>query len=125
MELIDDRLAKKTASEYSFVVALHNAEIVGYCCYGLIPCSVHSFDLYWIVVDQTRRRSGIGRKIVAAVEEQIKAVGGKLIYIDTSSRADYEPTRRFYHACGYKVEATFHDYYAPGDGKVVLSKALA
>jgi GNAT superfamily N-acetyltransferase len=123
-ELIDDRLQKGKASDYYFLVALSGDRVVGYCCYGRIPCTVHSFDLYWIVVDPTIHRAGIGRKLVAAAEEQVRKLGGKRLYIDTSSRPLYTPTHHFYSSCGYRVEATLREFYAPGDNKVVFSKVL-
>ena len=124
LELIDDRLAEGKNSDYHFLVAIHNEKLVGYCCYGRIACAVHSFDLYWIVVDPALRRGGIGRKLVAGVEERVRAMGGKRVYIDTSSQQRYEPTHHFYSSLGYRVEATLREFYAPGDNKVVFSKLL-
>lgn len=124
LELIDDRLHKGKASEYHFLVAMSGDRVVGYCCYGLVPCTVHSYDLYWIVVDPTMHRGGIGRKLVAAAEEHIRKLDGKRVYIDTSSQPRYEPTHHFYSSCGYRVEATLREFYAPGDNKVVFCKVL-
>jgi ribosomal protein S18 acetylase RimI-like enzyme len=124
IELIDERLRKGDASEYRFLIALNGERVVGYCCYGLIPCTVHSYDLYWIVVDPTMHRGGIGRKLVVAAEDRIRKLGGKRIYIDTSNQPRYEPTHHFYSSCGYRVEATLRDFYAPGDNKVVFCKLL-
>jgi hypothetical protein len=50
--------------------------------------------------------------------------GARRIYADTSSRPQYEPTRRFYEACGYRREAFLADFYAPGDGKIIFGKEL-
>jgi ribosomal protein S18 acetylase RimI-like enzyme len=124
LELIDDRLQKGKASEYEFLIAFSGDRVVGYCCYGRIPCSVHSYDIYWIVVDPTIHRAGIGRKLVAAAEERIRKLGGKRVYVDTSSRPEYTPTHHFYSSCGYRVDATLRDFYAPGDNKVVFCKVL-
>ena len=52
------------------------------------------------------------------------ARGARRVYVDTSSRSQYEPTRAFYLACGYAREAFLADFYAPGDGKVIFVKAL-
>jgi GNAT superfamily N-acetyltransferase len=124
IELIDERLHKGKASGYHFLIAMNGDRVVGYCCYGLAPCTVHSYDLYWIVVDPTMHRGGIGRKLVVAAEEHIRKLGGKRIYIDTSSQTRYEPTHHFYSSCGYRVEATLREFYAPGDNKVVFGKVL-
>lgn len=125
LELMDDRLKDGEQSEYRFIVAERDGKVIGYCCYGLIACSVHSFDLYWIAVEPTLQRAGVGRRLMAATEERVKAAGGKRIYVETSSKPQYEPTRKFYLRCGYKLEATLPDFYAPEDGKVIFVKVLA
>ncbi len=50
--------------------------------------------------------------------------GGRRIYIETSSRPQYEATRAFYRAQGYREEACLEDFYAPGDGKIIYTKSL-
>src|SRR5262245_49884926 len=49
-ELVDERLARGLASGYRFVFAERAARLERYCCYGPIPLTQSSFDLYWIVV---------------------------------------------------------------------------
>ena len=50
--------------------------------------------------------------------------GRWLVVVETSSRADYAPTRGFYEARGYSRTATIPAYYAPGDDLVVYTKDL-
>jgi GNAT superfamily N-acetyltransferase len=85
---------------------------------------VHSFDLYWIAVDASRQGRGTGRAILEAAEKLMAPKGARLVYADTSSRPQYEPTRSFYLACGYAEAAFLADFYAPGDGKVIYVKTL-
>ena len=54
----------------------------------------------------------------------MKKLGGRRVYVDTSSRDQYEPTRAFYRACGYAEVARLDHFYADGDGKVIFVKAL-
>ena len=124
VELVEERLARGEASGYHFDFAETGAAVAGYTCYGPIACTRESFDLYWIGVHQEQRRAGLGRKLLARAEEQIRRLGGRRVYVETSSRAQYEPTRRFYLACGYRIEAVLEDFYAPGDGKVIFLKVL-
>ena len=130
VELIDDRLANGEASHYRFVFAEAGAsagEPVGYACFGRIPGTQASFDLYWIAVRNDHRHAGIGRTLLAESERRIATEGGEggaRIYVETSSRAQYEPTRQFYLRNGYTIASTLDDFYAPGDGKVTLVKAL-
>ncbi len=124
VELVEERLAKGDASGYSFLLAEEGDRLLGYACFGPIPGSVHSFDLYWIAVDPGEQGRGIGRVLMAAAERIMAGRGACLIYADTSSRPQYETTRAFYLACGYREEALLTDFYAPGDGKVIFVKLL-
>jgi len=124
-ELVAERLAKGPDSGYDFLFAEGDGRLRGYACFGPIPGSVHSFDLYWIVVAPEEQGRGLGRTLLAAAEERMHIAGARRIYVETSSRPQYEPTRRFYRACGYCQEAVLTDFYAPGDGKLILCKLLA
>ena len=75
-------------------------------------------------MDPREQGRGIGRTLMAASERIMAGCGARLIYADTSSRPQYEPTRAFYLACGYREEAFLADFYAPGDGKVIFVKPL-
>lgn len=126
VELVEDRVARGSASDYRFIFADQQAggRTVGYACYGPIACTVGSFDLYWIAVHDAQRGAGLGRQLLRETERHIAADGGRRIYIETSSRPQYEPTRAFYEKCGYIVQAHLQDFYAPGDGKLILVKSL-
>jgi GNAT superfamily N-acetyltransferase len=123
-ELVEERLQRGPASGYHFEFAEAGGQVAGYTCYGPIACTKASYDLYWIGVHQGHRRAGLGRRLLARVEEQIRRLGGQRVYVETSSRAQYDPTRAFYLACGYRLEARLEDFYAPGDGKVIFLKVL-
>ena len=124
IELVEDCLRNGLASPYRFVFADVNGGTAGFTCYGPIECTIGSFDLYWIAVHDHDRRSGIGRQLMDQTERLIAQEGGERIYVETSARLQYEPTRRFYLACGYSVAAVLDDFYAPGDGKIILAKQL-
>jgi len=125
VELVEERLQRGlAASGYHFVLADRGGATVGYACYGPIPCTLTSWDLYWIAVDRACHGEGLGRLLLEAAERDIRAQGGKAVYIETSDKPQYEATRRFYAACGYRLEHVFADFYAPGDGKAVYSKRV-
>jgi ribosomal protein S18 acetylase RimI-like enzyme len=126
VELVDERLTKGEASGYHFLFAEDpEGAVSGYTCFGEIPCTVGSYDLYWIAVDPARRRAGLGKLLLRATEHAIAARGGRAVYIETSNRALYDPTRRFYLACGYTEQAVLKDFYNDGDDKVIYARRLA
>jgi D-alanine-D-alanine ligase len=125
VELLDDRLARGPASDYRFLFAEEGGRVAAYAAYGPVPLTRSSWDLYWIAVDPTTQRNGVGRALLAEAERRIALAGGERVYADTSSRPQYAPTRGFYLRCGYEIAATLDGFYAPGDGKVIFVKRLA
>lgn len=125
VELVEERLTKGAASGYEFLFAEGEAGALGYACYGRIPLTQASFDLYWIVVHPEVQGSGVGRLLLTETERAAAAAGAAALYAETSSRAQYAPTRAFYRRTGYELAAEFPDFYAPGDDKVVFVKRLA
>lgn len=124
VELVSERLAKGDASGYHFFILEDRQGWAGYVCYGLIPCTTTSYDLYWIVVDPARHRQGLGRFLVQQAERAAQLLGGKAMYIDTSGQEKYAPTRQFYERCGYELAATLPGFYAIGDAKCIYRRWL-
>jgi acetoin utilization deacetylase AcuC-like enzyme/GNAT superfamily N-acetyltransferase len=124
VELAEERLAKGPESGYHFTIGEHYGRLVGYCCYGPTPCTVASYDLYWIVIHPDFQGRGLGRKLLKETERLIKAAGGTRIYAETSQRVQYASTRAFYEGCGYQLEAVLEDFYGPGEGKAIYCKKL-
>jgi ribosomal protein S18 acetylase RimI-like enzyme len=122
LELLDESLAGD--EDYRFVGAFENDSLVGYACWGPTPGTEGTADLYWIVVDPSRQRAGLGTRLLHEIERRLNADGCRLIVVETSSRADYGPTRGFYERRGYTRAATIPGYYAPGDDLVVYTKDL-
>jgi ribosomal protein S18 acetylase RimI-like enzyme len=124
-ELSDLNLEKGEAgSGYYFIVAHELEKMLGYCCYGLNPCTKSSYDLYWIAVHKEEMNRGIGRKLMLLAEQSVVNMGGTIVWVETSGRAIYESTRAFYLAIGYEKIAVMPDFYAPGDDKVVFMKRV-
>ena len=66
----------------------------------------------------------MGSELLGEVERRLTAEGRRLVVVETSSRADYTATRKFYEARGYTRAATIPGYYAPGDDLVIYTKDL-
>jgi acetoin utilization deacetylase AcuC-like enzyme/GNAT superfamily N-acetyltransferase len=124
VELVNERQAKGESSGYHFIIAEHYGRVIGYTCYGPIPCTQSSYDIYWIAVHPDYQGRGVGRQLLKETERRIKNAGGVRIYVDTSQRIQYASTRAFYERCGYQSESLLPDFYAQGDGKVIYCKQL-
>jgi GNAT superfamily N-acetyltransferase len=124
VELVEVHLAQGPASGYRFLFADGDDGLDGYVCYGPIALTRSSFDLYWIAVRPDAQRTGLGRRLMEAAESRARELGATTMYVETSSRPQYEPTRAFYRRLGYRPAAELPDFYGPGDGQVIFAKQL-
>jgi ribosomal protein S18 acetylase RimI-like enzyme len=109
--------------DYIALGATVDERLVGWICWGPTPCTLGTYDLYWMAVDPTMQGSGIGAALVREMEGRL-AGSARLIVVETAGRPDYRPTRAFYEARGYRRAAIIPDFYAPGDDQVVYVKTL-
>lgn len=120
LELFDDALS----GDYEFLGGFEDDDLVAYACFGATPATDRTFDLYWIAVHPTAQGNGTGSRVLAGVEQQLRARGARLLVVETSSRAEYAPTRRFYTGRGYREAARMRDFYAPCDDRVIYTKSF-
>jgi GNAT superfamily N-acetyltransferase len=112
--------------DYEFLGAFdeESDRLIGYACFGATPATDGTYDLYWLAVDPAAQGRGTGTALVRAVEEKLLGRGARLLVVETSSRPDYEGTRRFYARSGYREAARVRDFYAPADDRIVLTTRL-
>ena len=122
--LAEEKLEQGTDCSYQFLFAEDQHIVHGYTCFGLIPATSGSYDLYWIAIDEQLRGGGRGKDLMKKTENIIYDLGGQRIYVETSSRHQYQPTHGFYENCGYQKEAFLKDFYATGDSKIIYVKTL-
>jgi ribosomal protein S18 acetylase RimI-like enzyme len=123
MEVVDAGL-KEGQTDYAFAVAASGDSIAGYACWGRTPCTQGTYDLYWIATHPAHQGKGVGRALMDAAQGEMRARGGRLCVIETSSLPEYEPTRRFYLGLGCEAAAVIPDFYLPGDHKVIFTLRL-
>lgn len=123
-EVLDEALKAGPAGHYQSFAAVSGAVPVGWVCVGPTPCTLGTFDLYWIAVAPATQGHGVGSLLLRHAEALIRARQGRLVVIETSGQPRYDTTRFFYLKNGYAEAARLPDFYAPGDDKVVYLKRL-
>ncbi len=123
-EVFDDSLKKKFRNAYLSFAAHYAKKTVGWICFGPTPCTVGTFDIYWVVVAPSFQHRGIGSRLVRFAEEKIKKYKGRMIAIDTSASTRYKTTRSFYERNHYQQTAVIKNFYAPGDHKIIYVKSI-
>lgn len=124
-ELVAEAVHQPEKGDYLVHVLEEDGEVHGYVCHGATPLTDGTHDLYWIAVDPSRHGRKYGQRLLAFVEAQLRAQGGRLLLIETSSKDSYGATQAFYLRCGYRELARIPAFYRPGDDKLVYGKYLS
>ena len=116
-----DEAVRAGADSYSALGADVDGSLSGWICWGPTPCTLGTFDLYWMAVDPELQGAGVGTALLLEMERRLAGIA-RLIVVETAGRPDYAATRAFYEARGYRATGTIPDFYAPGDDQVVYVK---
>lgn len=122
IEMAQEYLKKGKKSDYNFLVAKGNGDILGFICFGPTPLTYHTFDLYWIAVSKNYQGKSIGSILLKKCEEKVKKEGGKILIIETSSTNKYEKARNFYKKFGFKKITEIKNFYKYRDNKIIYAK---
>jgi ribosomal protein S18 acetylase RimI-like enzyme len=110
--------------DYAALAAEVDGRFAGWICWGPTPCTVGTFDLYWMAVDPALHGSGIGSALLQEMEQRLAGVA-RLVVVETAGRPDYRATRAFYEARGYRATGIIPNFYDAGDDQVVYVKSLS
>jgi len=125
LELFDETIdLGSEVSGYYWMKIIDEDGLVAFGNYGKNDFSVHSWELYWIAVHQNSRNKKLGSVLLKAIEGDVRKLGGKILWIETSGRPLYASTEGFYRKNGYALAASLKDFYGPGDPKQIYSKEL-
>jgi D-alanine-D-alanine ligase len=123
LEVFDAAVHSDPDGSYHVLGAELDGRLVGWICWGPTPCTLGTYDLYWMAVDPAVQGSGVGTALLTEMERRLSGLA-RLIVVETAGRPDYAATRAFYQARGYAAVSTIPDFYAPGDDQVVFVKKV-
>jgi ribosomal protein S18 acetylase RimI-like enzyme len=124
LEVFDEAVRGAAGNTYSVLGAEVDDNLAGWICWGPTPCTLATYDLYWMAVDPGLQGSGIGTALLVEMERRLLGLA-RLIIVETTGRPDYAATRGFYETRGYRATARVPDFYAPGDDQVVFVKDVS
>lgn len=124
LELVDETLDPRPDTDFRWIVAERGSDVLGFACFGPVPMTDGTFDLYWIAVANEARGSDVATRLDRAVEDEARGQGGRWVLAETSSTAPYAPARRFYAKRGYSLVERIPDFYRDGDDRITFGKRL-
>ena len=127
-------------------VARDGGVVVGWIG-GISEYDGHAWELHPLAVDPARQGEGIGRALVADLEQQVVARGATTLYLGTDdedgrtslSDTDLYPNPlehlasienpgrhpyEFYRACGFSVVGVIPDASGPGKPDILMAKRI-
>lgn len=123
-EVFDDAISKGSTSGYFSRVLKEGSKIRGWICFGPTPCTVGTFDIYWIAIAAGHQGKGFGKMLIRSAEKEMRSMGARISVIETASREEYLPTRKFYCSAGYTETSRIPDFYTDGDDRVIFTKRI-
>lgn len=126
LELVDIYLDHEDQKDYAFAVAADDAaRVCAYACWGPVPLTRGTFDLYWIATHPSARGRGCGRTLMAHVEDLVRQQGGRLLVAETSAKESYRNTIKFYQRLNFQEASRIRDFYDVGDDRLIFIKRLS
>ncbi len=120
-ELINDSINNSNSDYYTYVYE-EEGNILGYYIIGKRPLTDGVYDLYWIVVNPDEQNKGIGQKLLNDAEKFVAEKEGRWLLAETSSKPQYEATRKFYFRNNFSIVSEIRDFYSLGDSLIVFGK---
>ena len=124
LEVLDSSIRHPEQDYTALGAFTPGGELLGFSIHGPTPCTLGTWDLYWIAVSPEAQGMGVGTVLLKEVEGRLTRLNARLLIIETSSRPEYDPTRAFYLKKGYREVARVPDFYEAGDDRVIYAKTL-
>lgn len=80
--------------------------------------------LAWFAVDPACQGRGLGRRLLAAVEEVAVGKGFRKLLVETYAHSDFDKARRFYENNSFREAGRVADYLPDGSAMIVYAKAI-
>ena len=126
LELVDVFLHNDAQQDYRIAVAANSdSQIKAYTCWGPVPLTRGTYDLYWIATHPNARGCGFGQALMAYIEDNVREQGGRLLVAETSAKESYRKTIEFYQRLNFEEASRIQDFYDVGDDRLIFVKCLS
>jgi len=123
-EVLSEAASAGVDGHYQVRVVELDGRAAGWACFGRVPMTDRTWDLYWIAVHPSAQGRGVGARLLRECELDLAQRGARWLLAETSGSEIYRATRAFYVQRGYAVLGEVPDFYGPADGRVLFGKRL-
>lgn len=116
--------AGSNGRELNFV-AVVDEEVVGVCGFG--PPKFPTEDVLWgswLYVRKDHRAEGIGASLIQHALAEVRKLGVRKVYLDTSSDDIYATAVATYKSFGFTIEGQLKDFYDEGEDLIIMGAEL-
>ncbi|MBO6918919.1 MAG: GNAT family N-acetyltransferase [Rhizobiaceae bacterium] len=106
------------------VIAELDGEIIGFYYARQEEMAHNVWNMLIIAVDRDNQSKGIGRTLIAHLEQTLRDQNQRILIIDTSSDDQFIKTQKFYQDLGFERTATIPDFWTDGEDKITYYKRL-
>lgn len=106
------------------MIAQMGTETIGFYYARQEEMAHNVWNMLIIAVDRNNQSKGIGRALIAHLEQTLRDQNQRILIIDTSSDDQFIKTQKFYQDLGFKRTATIPDFWADGEDKITFYKRL-
>jgi ribosomal-protein-alanine N-acetyltransferase len=107
------------------IIALHEKKRIGFAMIILLPDEYgpqQDSELLAIAVEAAAQRSGIGQRLIKALESKAVDLGIKRIFLHTA-RENF-PARKLFLRNGYQARAVEKNFYPAGQDALMMFKVI-
>ena len=123
-EILDD-CERRPETDYFLFDEREDGKICGFVILGTTPLTDFSWDIYWLVVDSSWHRKGVGKKLLAKAEAFVLGKNKRAVFrIETSSKKEYAAAHGFYERTGFAKVGAIPHFYTENDSLLIFSKHL-
>ena len=121
---------RQIGGTYDNYVYAIDGKTIGITGYSIPPGCDNSYWLSWTYVDDAYTNQGHGRRMLTEMIEEIKARGGRKLfvkvsdYVDPEDGAIYAAALHLYQSLGLTIEVTHKDFYDKGESQFILGMRL-
>ena len=108
--------------DYRPYILWEGSEAAGFLCYGPVPLTEATYDLYWVAVGPDYRGKGYGRRLMEVFIDGVRSAAGRVAVIETSSQPSHGGARVLYERCGFAEAARIATYYGEGDDLIIYTR---